>query len=221
MEELLDACRRAGRACPCADPRSRAGNGASGSSRHRLVHDRVVDAVEFEPEEQKVARRSRQPLLRVAVELGAHRIRGVAGIDEPGIGHQAAEQILHGLVALHALRRAPMRRILAVGDRIELAAIGLRERLALGLGPGEVGLERLRFRCPDRDATGPIPVRHRDRSPRPRRRLPLGRRMRRSTGRLRSAWRGAGFNGRKVTILAGCRAGSTQARPSCGFERPR
>jgi hypothetical protein len=56
---------------------------------HGLVHDLVVDAVEFEPEEQKLARRRRQALLGVAVELRPHRVGGVAGIDEARIGHDA------------------------------------------------------------------------------------------------------------------------------------
>ena len=104
----------------------------------RRVEHRVVDAVELEPEEQKLARGRGQALLRVAIELRADRVRGVAGIDEARIGHEAAEQILHRLVALHGLAER-LGCPLAPRDRIELAAIGLGERLALGLGPGEIG----------------------------------------------------------------------------------
>ena len=42
-------------------------------------------------------------LLHVAVEFGAHRIGGVAGMDEPGKRDQPAKQVLDRLVALHRL----------------------------------------------------------------------------------------------------------------------
>ena len=68
---------------------------------HRLFEQRVVDAVEFEREEQKMQRDRGDALLHVAVEFRAHRIGGVAGINERRIGDDAAEQILHRLVAPH------------------------------------------------------------------------------------------------------------------------
>ena len=65
------------------------------------VQRRVVDAVELEREEQQMQRGRGDPLLHVAVELGAHRIGGVAGIDEARIGDEPAEQVVERLVALH------------------------------------------------------------------------------------------------------------------------
>ena len=74
-------------------------------------------------------------LLHVAVEFRAHRIGGVAGINERRIGDDAAEQILHGLVAPHgfgerrpagALRRETRELafvILLEGDAFALAAV--------------------------------------------------------------------------------------------------
>ena len=49
----------------------------------------VVDAVELEREEQEMQRGGGDALLHVAVELGAHRIGGVAGIEQRGIGDRA------------------------------------------------------------------------------------------------------------------------------------
>ena len=56
---------------------------------HRRFDERVVDAVELEREEQQMRGRRRQSLLHVAVEFGARRIDGIAGMDEPGIGARA------------------------------------------------------------------------------------------------------------------------------------
>ena len=120
----------------------------------RSMH-RIVDAVELQAEEQEVARGGGEALLRVAVELRARRIGRVARIDEARIGHEAPEQILHRLVAPHGLpqgfRRAPatppVRR--ACRDRSPPSPC---TRLRPWRGrPG-----RIRCRCRDRDATGPI-----------------------------------------------------------------
>ena len=75
---------------------------------HRLFEQIVVDAVQFEREEQKMQRDRSDALLHVAVEFRAHRIGGVAGINERRIGDDAAEQILHRLVAPHGFgKRRP------------------------------------------------------------------------------------------------------------------
>ena len=70
---------------------------------HGGVERGIVDAVELEREEQQMQRGGGDALLHVAVEFGARRIGGVAGIDERGIGHEPAEQVLQRLVALDRL----------------------------------------------------------------------------------------------------------------------
>ena len=52
---------------------------------HGAVDDRIIDAVEFEREEQQMHRRVRQVLGDVTVEFRDHRIDTVAGMDEAGI----------------------------------------------------------------------------------------------------------------------------------------
>jgi len=61
----------------------------------------LLDLVQFQREEQQMRARVRHLLLDVAVELGALRIAGIAGIDEAGIGHDAADQFLQRLVGMH------------------------------------------------------------------------------------------------------------------------
>ena len=108
---------------------------------HRRFDQRVVDAVEFEREEQKMRRRRGQPLLHVAVEFGARRIDGVAGMQEPGIGAEPAHQIVDRLIAAHRFgeRRAGLRRARQLG---ELALVGLLEGDAVGVGAIEIALDR-------------------------------------------------------------------------------
>ena len=60
----------------------------------------IVDAVEFEREEQQMDRGRRDALIDVAIEFGALRIGHVAGMDELGIGADAAERVVERLVAL-------------------------------------------------------------------------------------------------------------------------
>ena len=61
---------------------------------HRGFELAVVDAVEFEREEQEVHRDRGDALLHVAVEFRARRIDRVAGMDQPGKGDEPAEQIV-------------------------------------------------------------------------------------------------------------------------------
>ena len=79
---------------------------------HRRFEQRVVDAVEFEREEQEMRGGRGHALLHVAVKLGARRIDRVAGMDEPGIGTEPAHEIVDRLVAPHRLgeRGAGLRR---------------------------------------------------------------------------------------------------------------
>ena len=66
--------------------------------RQRFLDQRILDQVEFEREKQQMRRRVGHPLLDVAVKLGALRIRGVAGIDQTGIGRYSPDQFLDCLI---------------------------------------------------------------------------------------------------------------------------
>ena len=154
---------------------------AQGAIGHGEVHHRVLDPVEFEGEEQQVARGFGQTLLGVAVELLAPLVGGVAGIDEAGKGHQPAEQILDFLVGPN--RRSELHRgVASGGDRRDLARITGGEITAIRLGTGKVGAEVGRVdagiqvrqipfrqdaevhrqgRCPGRAATFGLPCRAR------------------------------------------------------------
>ena len=63
----------------------------------RALHDRVVEPVQLQPEEQQMRGDGGQPVLHVAVEFGARRIGRVAGIDEPGEAAEPAENLLDPL----------------------------------------------------------------------------------------------------------------------------
>ena len=108
---------------------------------HRLVEHGVVDAVELQGEEQQMRGGRRHALLHVAVEFGARRIDGVAGMNKPGIGADAAHQIVDRLVALHGFGKlcAAVRR---AGHGGELALVGLLEGQAVSIGAVEIALDR-------------------------------------------------------------------------------
>ena len=100
----------------------------------------VVELIELELEEEDIGLGFGQPFLRVAIELGAKGIAGVPGIDEAGIGHEAAHQLVEPLVARDRLVQG--RAALAAREQAgELAAIGRGECLAFLLRMGEVALE--------------------------------------------------------------------------------
>ncbi len=63
------------------------------------VQHGVVEAIEFELEEQQLRRGVDDLVVRVAIKFRAGRIGGVAGVEQAGEGHDAAEQILQRLVA--------------------------------------------------------------------------------------------------------------------------
>src|SRR5665647_3484663 len=105
-----------------------------------LELNRIVDAVEFEREEQQVDRGRGDALLHVAIELGAHRIGAVAGIDQRGIGDQPAEPVLQRLVTLdHLDQRASG--ALARGKPRQPALEILLEGQAFGVSQRQVALE--------------------------------------------------------------------------------
>src|SRR5207253_8671731 len=68
----------------------------------RILHGRrklvVVEAIELEHEEQQVRGRGGDALLYVGVELRARGIDGIAGMDEPGIRREPAENVVERLV---------------------------------------------------------------------------------------------------------------------------
>ena len=66
---------------------------------HRALDHGIVDAVEFEREEQQMQRGRRQPLGNVAIEFGDDGIDAVAGMNEAGIGAEPAGEIVDRLVA--------------------------------------------------------------------------------------------------------------------------
>ena len=112
-----------------------AGNGRAPESLHRRFQKLVVDAVELEREEQKMRGGRGQPLLHVAVKFGARRIDGVAGMQEPRIGAEAAHQIVDRFVALHRFgeRAAGFRRLRQFR---KLALEGFLERETFGIDLG-------------------------------------------------------------------------------------
>ena len=72
----------------------------------RRVEPGVVEPIEFELEEQQLAGELGHLLLRVAEELGARRIAGVAGVKQRSVGHDAAHQVLQLFVGADRLEQA-------------------------------------------------------------------------------------------------------------------
>ena len=68
---------------------------------HRGFKNGVLDAIEFEREEQQMRRRRRHALLNIAVEFRPRRIDGIAGVDETRIGTEPAHQIIDRFVTPH------------------------------------------------------------------------------------------------------------------------
>src|SRR5437879_5372724 len=68
---------------------------------------RILEPVQLEREEQQMQRGGGNLFLDVAIEFRARRIDRVAGMHEPRIGDDAAEQIVERLVALDRLDQFP------------------------------------------------------------------------------------------------------------------
>lgn len=103
----------------------------------------VVDQVQFEREEQEMRAGIGHLLLDVAIELGALRIGGVAGIDQAGIGDDAADQFLQRLVGDQRLAQLAGAAAPGLGGERSLPA-GL-EGDRIGGGFGDVPLQFRRF----------------------------------------------------------------------------
>ncbi len=101
--------------------------------RHAGVDHRVVDAVQFQREEQQMAGNVGDLGLHVAVELAVCRIGGVGEIGEAGEGADAADQIVERLVF-------PQRRADALGAGLRR---GLRQLALPFFFEGDGGLAGL------------------------------------------------------------------------------
>ena len=101
----------------------------AGVGGERRVDRGVVDQVEFQREEQQMRAGVGHLLLDVAIELGALRIGRVAGIDQAGIGDDAADQFLERLIGREAPRPA-CRRCRARPRRPACPSSGSRRRCA-------------------------------------------------------------------------------------------
>ena len=146
---------------------------------HSRFEQRIIDAVEFEREEQQMRRSSRQPLLHVAVEFGDGRVDRIAGMHEAGVRAEPAHEIIERLIAAHDFgkRGAGRVRPRQIG---ELALIGILERDAFGVGLIEIALD-------GRIVDAGVKIAE----------VPLGQRSRSDLGKsaLGLCRRGAGFRG--------------------------
>jgi hypothetical protein len=117
--------------------------------RFQLVREHaVLEAVQLEREEQQLGRDVRHPLLHGLVEAADLRIGHVAGMDQLGVAHDAAQHLLDGFIARHGLaergaidRREPALEALpkGLGVLCRFLEIDLqRRRLASGIEIPEV-----------------------------------------------------------------------------------
>ena len=105
----------------------------------RGLDQRVIDKVELQCEEQHVRAGVRQLLLHVAIELGAGRIRGVAGIEQACIGADASHHVLKRLVFTHGRTESAAGTLASFLG--ELAFPALLEGIGIGRDLREVALE--------------------------------------------------------------------------------
>ena len=112
---------------------------------HRRLEHGVVEPVELEREEQQLRGDGGDLLLDVAEEFLPLRVRGVGGVKQARIGHDAAHDVVERLELAHGLRERRAA-FAAVEQRHELAGIALLHGLGGALGGLEIGLELGRFR---------------------------------------------------------------------------
>ena len=154
VEQLLDAVFQLIRLllADVLDPRPVV---AESGVRKRLLDQPVIDAIEFEREEQEMRGSGGDFFLHVAVELGALRIGRIAGIDETRERAQPAEQLPDRLETLDRGAEFFARRR-RCGDVGELSLVGFLESDAFGVGAREI---RRHLRCVDRGIKiGEIPL---------------------------------------------------------------
>jgi hypothetical protein len=86
----------------------------------------ILNAIEFEYEEQQMRRCRRETILYVGVEFAARGVDRVARMDEPRIGDQTPHQVIERLIGFHRLRQRASGLRLA-GQFRELAFVCLCE----------------------------------------------------------------------------------------------
>ncbi len=101
-------------------------------NRHCALDHTVIDAIEFEREEQQMCRCSRDPLGHVAVEFRDCRVDSVSGMGETCERRQPSRQIVDRLIALDRVGQP----FAAIGHRDllgDLALVGRLECRAVGV----------------------------------------------------------------------------------------
>jgi len=114
--------------------------------RHRRFQMRIVEPVDFQFEEQQRAGDVGDFFLRVAVKFGPRRVRGVAGIEQRGVGHQPTHQILQRFVGANDVEQF-LAGVLALQQSGEPALVRGGENLGLVGATLHVGREFRRLRA--------------------------------------------------------------------------
>ena len=125
---------------------------------HGSFEQIVVEPVELEREEQELGGDGGDLLLNVAEEFLPRRIRRVGGVEQARIRHDAPHAVAQCLVLAHGLGER-LAALSAVGERRELAGIGLMHRVGGALRGLQIGLERRRIRA--LIEIGEVPLRQR------------------------------------------------------------
>jgi hypothetical protein len=116
--------------------------GERGAARRR-VESRVVEAIEFEFEEQQFSGERGDLFLRVAIEFAPRDVAGVARVEQRRVGHDPAHQILQRFVSAHR-RAQTLARVRGLGEFRELALIGRRKSPGVRGGAPQIGGEARR-----------------------------------------------------------------------------
>ncbi len=97
---------------------------------HRALDHGIVEAVEFEREEQEMRRCGGQPLGHIAVKLRDRGIDAVPGMNQPGIGAETPCEIVDRLVPPYRFGK-PASAILSCGKFREFALVVRLKRDAI------------------------------------------------------------------------------------------
>ncbi len=104
---------------------------------HRGIEYAVRDLVELQLEEDQVGGDAGELLGDVSVEFGAGRICLVAGIEQTGVGAEAAQQVGQALIGDDGLGKG----IAAAGGRGQLALPGVLDAFGLGCRGLDIALD--------------------------------------------------------------------------------
>src|SRR5262245_12027885 len=104
--------------------------------RGELADELVVETVEFKFEEQQIGGGRGYLFLRIAKKLCPLRVCRVFGIDESGIGHDAAQKLFQRLISLDRLKKASAGAL--PGQAVEFAFVGNVEAPAFKGRFGEI-----------------------------------------------------------------------------------